>query len=61
MSDNDFTILDEEEKKEQRDGGTEKEKSHELTASEHGKRMTIAANMRKSVLSVTGRRALQAR
>ena len=27
MSDNDFTILDEEEKKEQRDGGTEKEKS----------------------------------
>ena len=38
MSDNDFTILYEEEKKEQRDGGTEKEKSHELTASEHGKK-----------------------
>ena len=38
MSDNDFTILDEEEKKEQRDGGTEKEKSHELTASEHRKK-----------------------
>ena len=36
MSDNDFIILDEEEKKDPKGDGAEKEENHELTASGHG-------------------------
>ena len=35
MSDNDFIILDEEEKKDPKGDGAEKEENHELTASGH--------------------------
>ena len=38
MSDNDFIILDEEEKKDQKDDGVQKEESRGLTASEHEKK-----------------------
>lgn len=62
MSDNDFIILDEEEKKDPKGDGAEKEENHELTASGHeDKEDNDNENeYEKIVLSVIVRRALQA-